>query len=299
MLSIVVKPSQTDAQVFDTAWHSNGATSGIIRSMIAKPPENALLLGAYRWLGCGLPQVTMGHKYAAALLATSVPEQVHEFITPPWRAFIIQVPNGLIFADNGRNQGRLTEVRSVFVLKFDESAKSKWCYIAMTDCPVLLWRFSPDIADLLRETLKANAYDGYSFLLDFEDVDDRASALIGRLVANSCLAMSDPTNLKAPRPMSAKAKAKAQKRGEPTVTTYVLGKPIKLDCRQVVAAYGRGERQAPSVQVLVRGHWKRQPCGPRRVDRKVIHVEPYWRGPEDAPINVREVHLDRTMGGQA
>jgi hypothetical protein len=290
----VVRPDMTDSLVIDAAWKHEGPDTPLIRTMIAKPPENAMMLGSYRWLKSGLPQVTMGHKYCAALLATGVPEEVLDLVVAPWRAFVIQVPNGLIYCDDGK--GRQTEVRAVLVAKLDGSATSKWCYIAMTTSTVLLWRFSPNIRDLLRETLEANAYDGYSFLLDFEDIDDRAGALIGRLVVNSCLAMSDPTNLKAPKPMSSKAKAKAAKRGLPTVTNYVLGKPIKLDCRQAVAAYGRGERRAPSVQVLVRGHWKRQPCGPGRQQRKLIHVEPYWRGPEDAPINVREVHLEKGTG---
>jgi hypothetical protein len=282
---------KTDAEALDEAWKKGGDRAPLIRSMIAKPPENAVLIGGFRWLGCGLPQITMGHKYAAALLATAVPPEIIPHVVEPWRAFVIQVPNGLIMADNGH--GKLTEVRSVLVVRLDGSAQGKWCYVAITTSAVLLWRFSPDLGDLLREGMNANAYDGYSFLLDFEDVDDRAAALIGRLVVNTCLAMSDPSNFKAPRPSSPKAAAKAKRRGEPVVATYVLGKPIKIDCRAEVQAYARGERKAPSVQCLVRGHWKRQPHGPGRTQRKLIHVEPYWRGPEDAPINVKALNLGK------
>jgi hypothetical protein len=53
------------------------------------------------------------------------------------------------------------------------------------------------------------------------------------------------------------------------------------------AAYMVVRRIPPSVQCLVRGHWKRQPCGHELQDRKWIQIEPYWRGPEDAPIAVR------------
>jgi hypothetical protein len=38
------------------------------------------------------------------------------------------------------------------------------------------------------------------------------------------------------------------------------------------------------VRSLVAGHWKMQPCGEGRKDRKLIRIEPYWRGPLDAPV---------------
>lgn len=38
-------------------------------------------------------------------------------------------------------------------------------------------------------------------------------------------------------------------------------------------------------RVLVRGHWRRQPCGPRNTERKIIWVEPFFRGPEDGPVS--------------
>ena len=286
-MNSITSQNKADAQVLDDVW--NKSEGDVLRSMVAKPPENALLIGAFRWLGSGFPLVTMGHKYAAALLATAVPKEVHEYIVEPWRAFVILVPNELIHADNGH--GQTTEVRSVLVVRLDESSSRKWCYIAMTDSPVLLWRFSPDIADIIKENSEHNAYEGYSFLLDFEDIDDRASALIGRLIANTCLAMTDPNNFSSPRRMSNKARERAKRRSEPVFSTYVLGKQISIDCRQQVAAYSRGERAAPSVQTLVRGHWKRQAFGPGRKDRRLIHIEPYWRGPDDAPINVKNIHL--------
>lgn len=76
--------------------------------------------------------------------------------------------------------------------------------------------------------------------------------------------------------------------GEPVAWTYTLTRDVKVDCRQAVRDYVEGRRSsAPSVQCLVRGHWKRQAHGPARSLRKFIFVEPYWRGPEDAPIATR------------
>jgi hypothetical protein len=47
-----------------------------------------------------------------------------------------------------------------------------------------------------------------------------------------------------------------------------------------------GQSAAPRIDVrlLVRGHWKNQAHGPGMTLRKLIHVEPYWRGPEMAEL---------------
>jgi hypothetical protein len=45
------------------------------------------------------------------------------------------------------------------------------------------------------------------------------------------------------------------------------------------------------VRTLVSGHWKMQPCGPKQSERKLIRIEPFWRGPLDSPVTnaVRKV----------
>jgi hypothetical protein len=76
--------------------------------------------------------------------------------------------------------------------------------------------------------------------------------------------------------------------GPPQHRNVFIGRPLPIDCRPQVRAYLVGDvRSAPSVQSLVRGHYKRQVVGVARGGRKVIWVEPYWRGPEDAPILAR------------
>lgn len=39
---------------------------------------------------------------------------------------------------------------------------------------------------------------------------------------------------------------------------------------------------------MVRGHWRLQPHGPERSLRKPIWIDPYVKGPEDKPLDVRE-----------
>lgn len=39
-----------------------------------------------------------------------------------------------------------------------------------------------------------------------------------------------------------------------------------------------------NVRTLVSGHWRNQVCGVGGLERKVIWIEPFWRGPEAAPL---------------
>lgn len=39
---------------------------------------------------------------------------------------------------------------------------------------------------------------------------------------------------------------------------------------------------------MVRGHWRLQPYGPQRTLRKAIWIDPYVKGPEDKPLDVRD-----------
>lgn len=50
--------------------------------------------------------------------------------------------------------------------------------------------------------------------------------------------------------------------------------------------------------VWVRGHWKEQPFGPGRMDRKLIWIEPYVKGLDvlaDAPVNKKRVQRARAV----
>jgi hypothetical protein len=123
--------------------------------------------------------------------------------------------------------------------------------------------------------------------------DQRACAIIGRLIVNTALAMSDPRNVGEPRQGRVRHRVNSAFSGraapEPASRTYVLGRDIQLstDLRPELRRYLSGERSSPSVQVLVSGHYKMQPHGPQNSLRKLIWREPYWRGPEDAPIPIR------------
>jgi len=76
--------------------------------------------------------------------------------------------------------------------------------------------------------------------------------------------------------------------GPPPHRTIFIGRPLAVDARPSLrASVASGNGAPPSVQTLVRGHIKRQVVGIGRTGRRVVWIEPYWRGPEDAPILAR------------
>lgn len=63
--------------------------------------------------------------------------------------------------------------------------------------------------------------------------------------------------------------------------THVGGKIAVAPFRPFLMGDGiEGLRRVLIKRLMVRGHWRNQPYGPQSTLRKLIFVEPYWRGPE-------------------
>jgi hypothetical protein len=114
----IVGTQDSDTAVLNTLhnrrWKMTEDQLFVISTMVAKPSDQMILLGSYRWAHSAFPQVVMGHKYAAALMATSITESMKSDILLPCPAFIILVPPGLIRCKN--DQGTATcEVQHIVV----------------------------------------------------------------------------------------------------------------------------------------------------------------------------------------
>jgi hypothetical protein len=73
---------------------------------------------------------------------------------------------------------------------------------------------------------------------------------------------------------------------------YLVGTKVTIDSRlkRVAEALGKGKRHHVHVASYVRGHHKMQPCGVGRTERKLIWIEPYWRGLE-SPTKTQKTYL--------
>lgn len=295
-----VGPGLRDEDAYESIvahYRSMGETGEFIASSITgSGHEQSEFLCLYRWADSGFPVVTMGHRFAAAMALTSATEEVVDSARPPFPGYLLEVPDGIVSMVNP-DGGGLEAIRLVLVMR-NESKRThsgfSWAYNAVTENNHVLYRYGVTSSELLPPDIEAVTLEGglgRSFLVT--EHDHRACVIIGRLIVNTALAMSDPRNVSQLGQGRVRHRMNSAFNGRvragPTCRTYMLGKDIQLstDLRPELRRYLSGERRSPNVQVLVSGHYKMQPHGPRSSLRKLIWREPFWRGPEDAPILVR------------
>ncbi len=257
------------------------------------PSEQIGTLGAARWADQGFPRFIMPHTYAAALMATSIDDEVIEYVRPPYRAFLIDVPDDLLSIWNEKTQ-RNSKVRWILVHHvLTQDGEYRWQYVAHTEDSMCLWRHGLTTRQIASvEDMPVNGWEGAPFLSPSDDRDDRIATLIGRLVIGVCLAVQTPGECR-PSPGNCQwSPTRNLDKRDPDLMTFKMGRPLKIDCREDIRDYVEGKKSnVPTVRTKVRGHWKAQPYGPQHSLRKPIWVMPYWRGPDGAPVLVRPVQL--------
>lgn len=251
--------------------------------ILASDGGAASLVFAASWALSAFPQITVGHKLAASLMATRLPREAVGEIALPWHAFVVVVPDGLIAVPD-----KATLIHQVDYLLVVEEQDAVTISLRSRDADFVLVKRAPSLAATL-------AGDDSEVLLPdaaaLDDVHARALDLAGRLVIGASLEMTDPARFRPPT-AGKRSTPSSQTDADRALQTYVLTRKVVLDCRDAVRGHLAGHRSGlPAVQTLVRGHWKRQAHGVGRSERRWLHVEPYWRGPEDAPIAVREHEL--------
>lgn len=273
------------------------------------------------WAEYAFPRIEMSHKFAAMLMATKVSEKELEFVAAPWPAFTMQIPDKLL-PIRGKDDF-LSYITRVHVNThwMPGITQERWWSLWMEGDRLELFRCGP-VEELTRskperETdtsfIKINAdlpayerptprdapvgedLDAFWEAYD-ENLEDRVSIMVGRLVLGACVMMTQRANY-LERPYNARKKLgpfaeRLGKRPE-GARIYQIGKPVTIDLREAVRAYVEGQGRGPlTTQKVVAGHLKRQPHGPGSSLRKWIIIEPYFQGPVDAPILLRP-HVGR------
>jgi len=248
---------------------------------------------ACEWCMNGFPRVVLGHKHAASLMATRTRAESIPDARAPWTAFLVDVPQGLLAWVPGEGRANLRDGADSIEIY---GGKVGHALVTANGSDVSI---IPLAADMTFTVIEPVAGKG---LAEFGNIDLRNQTLgtpdernhasltmLSRLVLGVCMEMTSSSysgEKVGVRPMKTDPRT-----GEPRTWTFQLTRNVKVDCRDAVRAYSEGKsRSSPTVQCLVRGHWKQQPFGKGGSDRKNIFIEPYWRGPEDAPIASRN-HL--------
>lgn len=245
---------------------------------------------AWHWAHCGYPRLLVDHKYAASLMSTSVSEDAAALIRPPFESFLITMPNNLLTMPCGEYNSP-GHVERILVRSFSVEGKQRW-FVTIAGSDGTTGSAIHSSGRATESMACAETTRIAEELTPFPDLVDalkRLIFLVDRLILGLCLSMSDPSCFKkiSSEGRSARWSPQGQLLRPPDLQSYKVGRPVVIDCQREVRDFLMGIGNKPNVRVLVRGHWKAQAHGPGRALRKYIHVEPYWRGPEDAPVLIR------------
>jgi hypothetical protein len=269
------------------------------------PTEQGRLTCMTKWIHCGAPRLVTDAKYAAAMMATKVTESLVDDIIIPWQSFRVELPPGLLDHDGYTYQTVLlanfidAKVGALMLLEGTRPGQDGEPFEVYDVCQVSA---AENLATLLldREDGANTDYlpDGAA-REEYRDAKARVLRLATRLIVGLLYTMQYTQHFKTAKP-SLNDQRKHIRSGPPKHRTIFVGKPMKLDVRPAIRAFAEGRKHgAPAVQTLVRGHFKRQVVGVARSGRKVIWVEPYWRGPEEAPILARPYKVGPTDSGSS
>lgn len=266
------------------------------------------------WADLAFPRIQTSHSYAALLMSTTISAKEIAHVEAPWPGFLVEVPQGLLPLNLNGKETSITRVHVLSHFLPRTVVDEKWVALWMTGPGVEILRVGrldeialPRTKRTVSRTelveVDAPRVDERDAPLDDEsgdfdafwsgydsEAEERVAVLASRLVIGACIAMTDPTSVRE-RPVKIDPSVSPLARRlhkRPISRVFTVGEPIERDFRPAVAAYLGGERDSLKVQSLVAGHHKRQACGPNGADRKWVFIQPYWRGPEAAPILVRE-----------
>lgn len=247
---------------------------------------------AMSWMESNFAKVHIGGRLAAALASTDVPNDME--VRSPWPAWVLSVDN--LFEYRGR------PLKHIWVTEKQLTDRPHPAVALMVGEPaepggtVMSYSFSPN------GTIGVWTSDESKAETEPEALDElnRLLLVATDLVASVCLSFEN-TKAKHTVWRSSERQRGGKKRNERSRAIgdlFQIGSPVSVDLRDDVRGFikdGKAKRKRkahgkggkPTVQFLVRGHWRNQAWGPGRMLRKRKWIEPFWKGPEDTRVLVR------------
>jgi hypothetical protein len=272
---------------------------------LLSPDQITAALAAGRWIDQGLPVFRFGHKRVAALMATHTPVELADRVKPPFKSFFIEIPPGLLSMED--SEGELREVKGVIVHQayytkalygVSRINQPIWSWMAVTEGPVVLWQANRTTEELCSIDISRDPVADHerlvgAFNLDLTDSDHRVNDLINRLICATCLLVTGHNDeISERKEIQRVSGKKARVKNSPEFRVFTMGSPVSVDVRPALKEYLSGHKSTtPSVQFLVRGHWRHQAYGEQRLLRKLLWIEPFWKGPDGSLITSKTYTL--------
>lgn len=261
--------------------------------------------GLARWYRGGLPRIRLSHGLAAQLALTDPTGIEAADVCMPFRCYMLEFPfpQGPVVLDDGKEDAvamlvmdyRLPcdpvefgvgakSLAELLALLVKQRGESQWIH---RNIHGLLYAGSSalEIAVPLRRAIAfPSAAPG------IPDRDRRAGLLAQRIVVNLALYVKHVDSLGGSTGTGGKA---VNHDHDLTSMLYEVGTEVKLerplrDAARAFCMRGQAHKKWKlDKRFIVRGHWKKQACGKERTERKLVFVEPYWKGPMGAPVVAR------------
>lgn len=241
-----------------------------------------------RWADSGYARVEVGHKLAAALCLTDIPEPVES----PWGHWSLVIPSG-IFEVN-------IEVENSGV-RMSSEIERLWC----VGCKILgvIYRLSSRTISGLSDGMaeKMSTASDATIIQHFDNMDFGSGGPMIRTIYNNlvrgiCLCVTDRKTERKGNWGTPSHHSEKRKKVKLAVTgeRYVIGKPVSIDLREELAEMMSGKQRSgsgPKVQFLVRGHFRNQAHGPGRTLHRRQWIEPFWKGNEETRTLLRTYEI--------
>lgn len=236
------------------------------------------------WHASGFPVVKFSPKWGAAAISTSVSKEVIETLKAPWKGFMVELPRSeeLLYVQG--NKGTILPVTFIEVGYF-ENEQRPWHVSLRTNGPVVVF------TDVFPAFNKGDE-EFESHQPDYEGKHPyntaKALDLATRLLHSLLCTLNEHKHVQQ-QVHNPKPRTKNERTGAP-IPYYIITEPVTIDLTEHVRQYQVGHRKGKKLelQFVVKGHRKLQHFGPGNLQTKMIWIEPYKRGPEYAPMAVRE-----------
>lgn len=225
------------------------------------------------WASAGYNVFELGNDFTAAMLLTDPRAIDFDALRLPFPAILVTIPDRFAVGVEG---GHYTKIHLGHV-------DGAWQIYATDGVRVLDARlaegkeFSWDAIDRLDRAI------GDETILE-ADADVAARRTIAHVAFGMLAYVTATERALEPRPDAAPPNRRT---GAPTTekrpTTWAVGRTIRI-APELVRVARAGTREVAlrlKNRWIVRGHYRDQPHGPGRAERRRIWIEPFWKGPED------------------
>lgn len=240
--------------------------------------EGTALYGRWclAWAHAGYNVFDLGNDFVAAMLLTDPRAIDFELLRAPFPGILVTIPAGFVAGVEGLPY---TKLHLYYV-------DGSWGLYATDGVHVL----DTHVAE--GQTLSWEIFEGLKGGA-IEDVDDAAIRSIRQIAFGMLAYVTAVERAIEERPApTPKKRAKDEDRLRPRV--YDVGRVVKID--PILVKYARAGAREIALQLkhrfIVRGHYRNQPHGPGRRDRKSIWIEPFFKGPEEG---AKIVHTYKPM----